>query len=686
MPSLKLITMLMLVFVSVSIVQAHAATFQNYELSIFGQIWQALANFFGGLFGSSNTTTFSTTISTTIGTTHTTTVNPTSTTYNSTSTSTLPTSTSSQTTTIYTYSYLSHPICSPTNNTTYAYPDNITCPSSCPYASTMYYEGVYFPNGTPIIQTVPIGQHVCLYSPVTTTTTSTITTSSTTTIPQIEYYHINIIQNPNLIREPGAYITCDGYAFGTNLSFVVNNYYPPTMIANPMPDDGFNNGSITKISAPLQCYYNNTIYSFDGWIGKGNGSITTNVPNTSIVIIGNVTEIAKYISSTTTIIPSTTTISNSKPTYYTLKVMTDGDGGIVSQSGNGTYINGSEVRISAIPSKGYVFGSWMCIIGNVTSLQGQIGVGCKNIGYSGSSLNATIIINSNITEIASFGPTPKQYQSLTINSNPSNIAAQADVTYFAQNSLWSWLLYQLPNTTKYQYGADVNINSLNPGGWAFTGWSCMGTGCYSGNLNPVNITLNNNITETENFAPIYYYLSLKKFTGVEGYSCGNVSQSGNGTYRAGSIVTLYATPTQVYPAYGCDFGGWGGVGGSPIINITMNSNMTEIAYWGYNFNHPPNAVCSNNTVLHVYSASSNVYCPSSCSFLINTIQFSVSPYSGTFCSGDNVSTQWADYTGELGTWSGNHGCIIEPYGQVPAGGQTGIAHWIYYYGIWYDCW
>ena len=591
MSSLKPIAMLMLVFVSVSIAQAHAATFQNYELSIFGSIWQAIVNFFGSLLGSSNTATVSTTISTTIGTTQTTTVNLTSTTYNSTSTSTLPTSTSSQTTTIYTNSYLSHPICSPTNNTTYSYPDNVTCPSSCPYASTMYYEGVYSPNGAPIIQTVPIGQHVCLYSPVTTTTTSTITTSSTTTIPQPIYYSFKIIQNPNLAINASFGLTyvCD--------SFLNRGYYssPSWWVTPSYTNNQAAVGDVVNISAVPSCIYDGVSYNFNGWDGTGIGSITSNAFNITVVIKGNITEEANYIPPTTTIPQSTTTIP--RITNY----------------------------------------------------------------------------------------------SLTMESNPVNLGqaviryGMADRSIYSMNTkgMLSWP--QLPNSTRYPNGANLNISVVNvPQGWIFTGWSCSGNGCYSGNLSPVNITLNNNITETENFVPIYYSLSLKKFTG--GSCSGNVSQSGNGTYKAGSVVTLYATPAQVYPAYGCDFEEWYGngySGTSPIVNITMNSDMTETAYWRYNTVHPPNAACSNNTALYVYSTSSNVYCPSSCSFLITTTQFSVSPYSGTFCLGDNVSTQWADYTGVLGTMD----CaIVEHYGQAPAGIYTGIEHWIYYYGTWWDCW
>ncbi|MEM3265293.1 MAG: hypothetical protein QXH07_04990 [Thermoplasmata archaeon] len=295
--------------------------------------------------------------------------------------------------------------CSTYNNGITYTNESIICPSQCPYKS--FYDS-YYSNGRLTIEPVVADNlpgFECLSSPVTTSTTSTISVSSTTTIPQIKYYHLNIIRTPNLSQstQVGLFVYC----------------WP-----NPQPDNNYSEqaNSQVSLSTPASCILPQTgvEYYFSKWGGTGTGSINTTSNFTTIIMKNNITETAYYISTTTTI-PSTTTISNSKPTYYTLRTIVWEDGGNVSQSGSGIYINGSEVKISAMPARGYIFGRWMCIIGNVTSLQGELGVVCKNVGYSGNSPNVTILLNSNITEIAFFGIPAMPQKLLTINSNPPNI-------------------------------------------------------------------------------------------------------------------------------------------------------------------------------------------------------------------------------------------------------------------------
>jgi hypothetical protein len=515
-------------------------------------------------------------------------------------------------TTTIPYSYLSHPICSPTNNTFYSYPDNITCPSACPYTSTQYYQG-YGPTGMPFVGVTNIGTHVCLYSPFTASITSTIPTTSTTTIPQTKYYHIIIIQKPNLALEANSgqvYCNYGGsylYPIGVNLTEVVGHYYSPEVIENPSSNEVFLNGSIVEIKAPSACNYNNTLYNFTGWFGVGDGSISSNASAINITVMGNITEIANYkpvlrygtyqnntstttttSTTSTTTSSSTTTIQPAKPVYYSLYVKSMSNSGSVSQSGNGTYVAGSRVLISARPPKGEVFGSWFCLLGDAPTT-GEMGIVCNNNeGYSGSSQNITITLNSNITEIAMWATpqSPPLNRSLTITSDPSGIGAQGVILY--QHSMR--LVQELPNTTTYSNNASINISVTNvPPGWQFTGWSCGGVGCYSGNARGFNLSMDNNITETENFAPIYYTLNEKI---VSPDNCGSVSQSGNGTYVAGSIVHISATPTP-----GCDFKEWGsnyggGYSGSSLnATITMNSNITETAYWSYS---PPEVTMTVN--------------------------------------------------------------------------------------------
>jgi hypothetical protein len=526
-------------------------------------------------------------------------------------------STTSISTTTIPYSYLSHPICSPTNNTFYSYPNNVTCPSACPYESTQYYGG-YGPTGIPTIEVTNVGTHVCLYSPLTTSTTSTVITTSTTTIPQTKYYTLNIKEKDLFIGHSS-----------------IGDYYYCNIRLENLVNDNLLEVANSLINLSVQSYcdaLNGTGYEFSRWVGSGLGSKNSTNPNVTIDMKGNITETAEYrvISSTTSTSTSTTTSTTKsttttqpvKPVYYSLYVKSMSNSGNVSQSGNGIYLAGSRVLISARPPKGAVFGSWLCILGDAPTT-GEMGVVCNNSdGYSGSSPNATITINSNITEIASWATPPPAplNRSLTITSNPSNIGAQSVIRY--QHSMH--LVQELPNTTKYSNNASVNISVVNiPSGWQFTSWSCSGTGCYSGNSGEFNLTMNNNITETENFV-------------------------------------LMPTST------------------------TMPTTTTIINY----------AICSNNNELYLYSPNNlTISCQSSCPFLFPMQDINVPPYSGAYCLGFNVTTNWAYYIGGIGKAFGNPECnvysndttLIPPSERVYDNNGTLITHWIYASGIWYGC-
>jgi hypothetical protein len=71
----------------------------------------------------------------------------------------------------------------------------------------------------------------------------------------------------------------------------------------------------------------------------------------------------------------------------------------------------------------------------------------------------------------------------------------------------------------------------------------------------------------------------------------------------------------------------------------------------------------------------------------------VPPYSGAYCLGFNVTTNWAYYIGGIGKAFGNPECnvysndttLIPPSERVYDNNGTLITHWIYASGIWYGC-
>jgi hypothetical protein len=143
-------------------------------------------------------------------------------------------------------------------------------------------------------------------------------------------------------------------------------------------------------------------YVFSGWTGTGNGSYTgTNNP-AQVTIDGAITETADFVASQS---------SNLVASQYSL-TMIAGANGTVSPA-SGTYAAGTNVPISAAPSAGYVFGSWM---------------GTGPGSYTGTNNPAQVTMNGLVTETANFVPgvfVPSQGTYNGLFYDETNLAAQS---------------------------------------------------------------------------------------------------------------------------------------------------------------------------------------------------------------------------------------------------------------------
>ncbi len=225
-------------------------------------------------------------------------------------------------------------------------------------------------------------------------------------------------------------------------------------------------------------------------------------------------------------------------------------GGSVSASPSGAvYPAGSLVGIKAVPITGYSFVNWGCT-----------GIAC----YNGTSANATVKMNDNITETANFKPSVFV---LTAMANPSY---EGRVAIAANASLY----HITTQEANVGYGASVNVSASPNLGYAFVDWSCAGSGCYSGsNPNPT-LTLYNNITETANFEKAPVVLSA-----VSSPAAGGVA-TGSGTYASGKAITIsaVANPNYTFVRWTCTgIGCYSGTNPYPIVNAT--GNITETAYF-----------------------------------------------------------------------------------------------------------
>ncbi|MEM3265292.1 MAG: hypothetical protein QXH07_04985 [Thermoplasmata archaeon] len=202
-------------------------------------------------------------------------------------------------------------------------------------------------------------------------------------------------------------------------------------------------------------------------------------------------------------------------------------------------------------------------------------------------------------------------------------------------------------------------------GWVFTGWSCTGIGCYSGNINAVNISLNYNITETENFKPI------------------------TTTIPSTTTSTTTIVPTTV------------------INTIFYNGSNASVLYLYYNLNYS-----TNYSINYSNQAFPSPHCPSNYPvYRIWAIleQYSYVPLgsclnfseSGNF-SNNSIFDWWQNYTiyshPERPQWAyyvrnwgiGNINCTKSSTSPFNITNWEKIAHWIHIQwgepsGGWYEC-
>ncbi|MEM0201450.1 MAG: hypothetical protein QXD23_03525, partial [Candidatus Micrarchaeaceae archaeon] len=206
----------------------------------------------------------------------------------------------------------------------------------------------------------------------------------------------------------------------------------------------------------------------------------------------------------------------------------------------GVYNSGEAVKISETPNIDYTFNDWSCT-----------GVGC----YSGTLTSPTIIMDSNIIETANFNQLP--LFTLTTNSVPSNGGV---VT---------------PSSGDYYSGTQITISETPASGYIFTGWSCSGTNCYSGDSDSNVITINSNTVETANFGKS---ISTYTLTTNAVPSNGGTVLPANNSYQAGNSIIISETPALGYSFTGWSCSGIGCYSGSSQSNtIIIGANIVETA-------------------------------------------------------------------------------------------------------------
>jgi hypothetical protein len=214
------------------------------------------------------------------------------------------------------------------------------------------------------------------------------------------------------------------------------------------------------------------------------------------------------------------------PAHYTLSISSNpAEGGSISPSG-GSYVDKTEVTLTATPAVGYRFDHWG---GNA----------------SGVSTTFQITMNSQKTVIAYF---VRLYEFSVLTSPVGGGSVNV-------------------NSGTYDAGTEMTLVAAPAIGYRFDHWE----GSISGSSDNTVITMDSDKTAVAVFTKVIYTLENRLSPG----GGGSVDPPG-GNYEAGATVTLTAMPGTGYR-----FDHWGGdaSGPSATLNVVMDGNKTVTAYF-----------------------------------------------------------------------------------------------------------
>ena len=181
-----------------------------------------------------------------------------------------------------------------------------------------------------------------------------------------------------------------------------------------------------------------TGWSFDSWVGVDSevGPEATVTMNSNRTVTANFTE---------------------DPVYYDLTVNPPTGGSVSLVPSGGNYLSGTEVTLTATPSTGWSFDSWV-------GVDSEVGP------------EATVTMNSNRTVTANFTEDPVYYD-LTVNPPTGGSVSL------------------VPSGGNYLSGTEVTLTATPATGWSFDSW----VGVDSEVGPEATVTMNSNRTVTANF-------------------------------------------------------------------------------------------------------------------------------------------------------------------------------------------
>jgi pectate lyase len=215
-------------------------------------------------------------------------------------------------------------------------------------------------------------------------------------------------------------------------------------------------------------------------------------------------------------------------------------------------VNGATAIASASFPKTSAWTTWTTTSGTVALAAGVNTIRLETIQSSEFANIDWMEVSGNNPTAASCNGTPPPNYTLTVTNNPS---AGGSVS----NS---------PSGSSFSSGTVVTLTAAPAAGYNFTGWS----GAVTGTTNPVTVTMDANKTVTANYTqqqPTQYTLTVS----TTGSGTVSLNPAG-GTYNAGTVVTLTASPSAGYV-----FSSWSGAatGTTNPVTVTMSSNKSVTA-------------------------------------------------------------------------------------------------------------
>lgn len=306
-------------------------------------------------------------------------------------------------------------------------------------------------------------------------------------IPNNGYTFVNWLENGTPVSTNATYsFTVTGNRSLVAVFDVATTFYTINVSANPTNGGSVSGGGsyASGSTCTLHATANNG-YTFVNWTKNGT-QVSTN-PNYSFTVTGSAAYVANF---------------EPEPEEYDITVNADpANGGTVS--GGGTYTDGSNCVISAMPNTGFVFENW--------TLNG--------IEVS-TDPNYSFIVHRNATYVAHF----------TQNANQATITVMAEPIEGGSVS----------GGGTYELGDDCILNAVATAGYEFVNWTLNG--------NQVSTEAMFSFTVTSNAVYVAHFNKLvNNYTvtvSLEPSSAGSVI--GAGTYEEGTTCTLIAISNPTY--------------------------------------------------------------------------------------------------------------------------------------------